>query len=312
MTGQRTDARPGQAADHRDFPMPPPVDRHSQEWLDTPPHERTVAVPRPSATVMLLREPEVGTAGSGPPEVFVLRRVLGMPFAPGMIAFPGGGVDPRDADDALPWAGPTPQDWAARLDTDETTARELVCAAARELFEECGVLIAGPGPAELVEDVSGADWHDEREALLDRSQGFAELLTRRGLVLRTDLLSLRAHWTTPVCEPRRYDTRFFAARMPQGQRADDATTEAETVRWDDPRSLLAAQAAGEEIMLPPTQVMIEQLAQVRDVDAWLAQDVSVHRVQPWPAERDGALWMRSPVGPDGHGLPGSLAPEGLR
>ena len=130
-------------------------------------------------------------------------------------------------------------------------------------------------------------------------------------MLRTDLLSLRAHWTTPVCEPRRYDTRFFAARMPEGQRADDATTEAEAVRWDGPGALLAAQAAGEEIMLPPTQVMIEQLARVRDLDAWLDEDVPVHRVQPWPAWRDGALWMRSPVGPDGHGVPGSLAPEGL-
>ncbi|QFG70078.1 NUDIX hydrolase [Ornithinimicrobium pratense] len=259
---------------------------------------------------MLLREPH-GRAGQGPPEVFVLRRVLGMPFAPGMIAFPGGGVDPRDADPDLPWAGPGPQRWAERLATDEATARELVCAAARELFEECGVLIAGPGAGELVEDLTGPEWRRERDALLDRSQGFAELLTRRGLVLRTDLLSLRAHWTTPVCEPRRYDTRFFAARLPRGQRADDATSEAESARWDDPASLLAAQAEGAEILLPPTQVMIEQLAQVRDVEAWLAQDVPVHRVQPWPAWRDGRLWMRSPVGPDGHGLPGSRAPEGL-
>lgn len=314
MTEQTADPsapQPGQVAAYRDFVMPPPVDRHSQQWLDTPQEQRTVAVPRASATVMLLREPDAADRTGGAPEVFVLRRVSGMPFAPGMIAFPGGGVDPRDADPVLPWAGPSPQEWAERLGTDEATARELVCAAARELFEECGVLIAGPGPGELVEDVSGPGWGQERESLLDRSQGFAELLTRRGLVLRTDLLSVRAHWTTPVCEPRRYDTRFFAARMPRGQVADDQTSEAESVRWDDPRALLAAQAAGEEIMLPPTQVMIEQLAQVRDVDAWLAEEVRVHRVQPWPAERDGMLWMRSPVGPDGHGLPGSLAPDGL-
>lgn len=312
MSEQTTgsDGPPGPGTGYRDFVMPPPVDRHSQEWLDTPQEQRTVAAPRASATVVLLRDPQ-GPPGQGPPQVFVLRRVLGMPFAPGMIAFPGGGVDPRDADPALPWAGPSPQRWAGRLGTDEATARELVCAAARELFEECGVLIAGPGPAELVADLTDPQWRRERDALLDRSQGFAELLTRRGLVLRTDLLSLRAHWTTPVCEPRRYDTRFFAARLPRGQRADDATTEADCARWDDPVSLLAAQAAGQEILLPPTQVMVEQLVQVRDVDAWLAQDVPVHRVQPWPAWRDGRLWMRSPVGPDGHGLPGSSAPRGL-
>lgn len=301
-----------QGALYRDFAMPPPVDRHSRDWLATPERERTVAVPRPSATVMLLREGEGRPAATrGVPEVFVLRRVIGMPFAPGMIAFPGGGVDPRDADPSLPWAGPTPQEWAARLGTGEATARELVCAAARELFEECGVLIAGPGPGQLVEDLTDPGWGREREALLDRSQGFAQLLTRKGLVLRTDLLSLRAHWTTPVCEPRRYDTRFFAARMPLGQRADDATSEAETARWDSPVALLRAQAAAEEVLLPPTQVMLEQLARIRDLDAWLAEDVAVHRVQPWPAERDGGLWMRSPVGADGHGLAEPRAPEGL-
>lgn len=298
----------------RDFPMPAVIAEQSRAWLRAPEAERTVATPKPSATVMLLREATVeddGDAGELPGhegravEVFVLRRAAGMAFAAGMLAFPGGGVDPRDADPGLPWAGPSPQEWARRLSTDEPVARELVVAAAREVFEECGVLLAGPAADQVVADLSAPSWDEERAGLLDRSQSFAEMLTRLDLVLRTDLLAARGHWTAPTCEPRRYDTRFFAARMPVGQVADDLSTEAEVAGWATPADILASQDAGREVLLPPTQVMVEQLALVPagGLDAWLAHPVPVHPVMPWPVEHSGALWMRSPVDADGHGVP---------
>ncbi|GGF37420.1 hypothetical protein GCM10011366_01150 [Ornithinimicrobium tianjinense] len=295
---------------YRDFPMPQIVAAQARSWLDTAEVDRVVAPPRPSATVMLLREVGgsgegggAGHAGSTGVEVFVLHRASTMPFAPGMVAFPGGGVDVRDADPGVPWAGPSPADWAARLGVAEDSARELVIAAAREVFEECGVLLAGPTPDQVVADLTDPSWDAERASLLDRTQSFGELLTRLGLVLRTDLMAVRAHWITPVCEPRRYDTWFFAARMPRGQVADDLSTEAVKVAWTTPERLLAAQADGDAVMLPPTQTMIEQLGRVEQLDGWLARDVPVHSVMPWPVERDGTLWMRSPVDVDGHGLP---------
>lgn len=288
----------------RDLPVPEVVEGHVRDWLRTDPALRTVAPARPSATVMLLREP-----GSGPGvEVFVLRRVATMAFAPGMVAFPGGGVDPRDADPDVPWAGPSPRCWAALLGTEETVARELVIAAAREVFEECGVLLAGPTPESVVADVVGPSWRAERRALLDRTQSFGEMLTRLGLVLRTDLMALRGHWTTPVCEPRRYDTRFFAARMPHGQHADGDSSETERASWARPAAVLRAQEQGREILLPPTQVMLEHLQEVDDLDAWLAAPAPVRQVQPWPVEHDGRLWMRCPVDAHGHGLPARVAP----
>lgn len=287
----------------RDFPLPHLLTASARAWLDTAERERRVNPPRASSTVMLLRPVREGAPEPGEAvEVFILRRASSMPFAPGMVAFPGGGVDPRDADAGVPWAGPSPEEWAERLEADVTQARELVIAAAREVFEECGVLLAGPDPHEVVADLSDPSWEREREGLLDRTQSFGELLTRLGLVLRTDLLSLRGHWITPACEPRRYDTRFFAARMPQGQVADALSTEAEHVDWVTPGELLAAQAAGRELMLPPTQVMAEQLSLVRDLDAWLRGPVPVRPVMPWPVEHSGALWMRAPVGADGHGV----------
>ena len=67
-----------------------------------------------------------------------------------MTAYPGGGVDPRDGDTAVAWAGPSPADWGAAFGCDERLARELVCAAVRETFEEAGVLLAGPAGTDSV------------------------------------------------------------------------------------------------------------------------------------------------------------------
>jgi 8-oxo-dGTP pyrophosphatase MutT (NUDIX family) len=152
------------------------------------------AEPRQAATVLLLRDGEPGL------EVYLLRRTKGMPFAGGMTAYPGGGVDPRDGDTEIGWAGPSPDRWAAAFGCDERTARELVCTAVRETFEEAGVLLAGAGDGSVVPDVSGDDWEEQRQGLLSRDISLAELLAGRGLVLRSDLLRPFAHWITPPVE----------------------------------------------------------------------------------------------------------------
>ncbi|WP_298749085.1 NUDIX domain-containing protein [uncultured Serinicoccus sp.] len=285
MEGQGT-ADPGAGA-YRDFAVPEVVAEHARSWLRRPPAERSTAPPRASATVMLLRDDPRH-------EVFVLRRVAAMAFAGGMVAFPGGGVDPRDAEVGVPWAGPDARSWARRLGTREDAARQLVTAAAREVFEECGVLLAGRSTDTVVDDLRDEVWRQERAGLLDRTSSFAQVLQRHGLVLRTDLLSLRGHWVTPECEPRRYDTRFFAARMPQGQVADDESSEAAEAGWRTPDEILQGQREGRDLLLPPTQVMVEDLADVRDLDAWLGQRPHVPAVTPVPVERDGRLWIRVP------------------
>ena len=76
------------------------------------------------------------------------------------------------------------------------------------------------------------EWDRERAALLAREQSLSELLLRRRLVLRSDLLSAQAHWLTPEFEHRRYDTWFFAALLPEGQIPDDDTSEADVAaQW---------------------------------------------------------------------------------
>src|SRR5689334_23407197 len=187
--------------------------------------EKVPTEPRHASTVVLLRE------AAGGPEVYLLRRVKGMAFAGGMHVFPGGSVDPDDEDAEIGWAGPSAAQWGAWFGADEKTARALVCAAVRETFEECGVLLAGPSPTELLADVSSDEWEQEREALEAREQSLSQLLTRRGLVLRADLLRPLAHWITPEVEPKRFDTRFFLAEMPSGQTCRDVGGEADSRVW---------------------------------------------------------------------------------
>ncbi|GAA2921505.1 NUDIX hydrolase [Streptomyces enissocaesilis] len=208
--------------------------------------ELTVASPRRAATVMLLRD----TAGG--PVVHMLRRRASMAFAGGAYAYPGGGVDPRDDDHHVGWAGPSLDDWAVRLGVDPASAQAIVCAAVRETYEEAGVLLAGPTAGTVVGDTTGDDWEADRRALVARELSFADFLRRRSLVLRSDLLGAWARWITPEFEPKRYDTWFFVAALPAGQRTRNASTEADRTVWIGPVEATERYDRGELLMMPPT------------------------------------------------------------
>ncbi|AJE41745.1 NUDIX hydrolase [Streptomyces nodosus] len=216
----------------------------------------TPVVPRRAATVMLLKDTG-GTGGA--PVVHMLRRRASMAFAGGAYAYPGGGVDPRDDDRRIGWAGPPRARWADRLGVDETSAQAIVCAAVRETYEEAGVLLAGPTPETVVGDTTGADWEADRAALVARDLSFAEFLERRGLVLRSDLLGAWTRWITPEFEARRYDTWFFVAALPEGQRTRNASTEADRTVWIRPSEAAASYDRGELLMMPPTIATLRQL-----------------------------------------------------
>ncbi|GHF76042.1 NUDIX hydrolase [Streptomyces griseosporeus] len=251
----------------------------------------TPVAARRAATVMLLRDTDGG------PAVHMLRRRASMAFAGGAYAYPGGGVDPRDDDHLVRWAGPTRAWWAQRLGVDdETEAQAIVCAAVRETYEEAGVLLAGPAPDTVVGDTTGADWEADRAALVARETSFAEFLDRRGLVLRSDLLGAWTRWITPEFEPRRYDTWFFVASLPAGQRTRNASGEADRTVWIRPGDAADGYDKGELLMMPPTIATLRQLtpyataaealaaAPARDLTPVLAQArlVDGEVVLSWP------------------------------
>jgi 8-oxo-dGTP pyrophosphatase MutT (NUDIX family) len=252
---------------------------------------RTPAVPRDAATVILLRQaPDV--------EAFLLRRTDALEFAPGACVFPGGSVDERDGDGQIGWAGRSPTEFAGWLNTSPERARALVCAAVRETFEESGVLLAGPSPTELVQDT--ATLALDRRALLEGSCSLAELLSRRGLVLRADLLTPWARWVTPEFSPRRFDTWFFASPMPPGQVTavsggpDQEPAESVSGSWLKPPDALQAARAGQITLLPPTAVTLAELAGHQDVASILAQRRVITPLLPRVVVEQEQAWLALP------------------
>ena len=253
---------------------------------------RRPAVPRDAATVILVR-PGPGDSGV---EVFLLRRTRALEFAPGACVFPGGSVDERDADPAITgdgWVGPSPAEFGQLLGIAADRARALVCAAVRETFEESGVLLAGPSRAELVQDSAIQDQH----ALLEGSLSFGDLLSRRGLALRADLLTPWARWITPEISPRRFDTWFFAAALPPGQLAGLAGAgpgESDSGIWWQPAAALEAARTGEITLLPPTAVTLAELAAYEDVAGILGERRVITPLMPTVVVEDERAWLAMP------------------
>jgi 8-oxo-dGTP pyrophosphatase MutT (NUDIX family) len=242
--------------DFEPMTLPAAMVRRAREFDGTP------APARPAATVVLLRS-------GNPFEVYLLRRAGTMVFG-GVYAFPGGGVDPSDRPATVR------QDWDVRLGLPVEQARAVVGAAARELFEEAGVLLAGRADA-TVGDVSGPDWEADRAAVQHRELTLTELLDRRGLRLRDDLLFPWSRWITPEFEPKRFDTWFFVALLPEAQSARDVSGEADRTAWISP------QAANGLAMLPPTRSTLDDLrpyASVGEVVAASARRDAAAPVRP--------------------------------
>jgi 8-oxo-dGTP pyrophosphatase MutT (NUDIX family) len=234
---------------------------------------------------MLVRDAVDGPSGV---EVFAFRRVPRMAFAPGMLVFPGGSVDATDL--RTPFHGAAPHDAAA------------VAAAVRETFEECGVLLAVDAEGSPPDSTAlrSPGWEESRLGLAAGELSLADSLTAAGLAVRPADLHPWARWVTPPFENRRFDTRFYVATLPPGQEARDLGGEGESASWLGARRAVAAHAAGELPMLPPTLVCLEELAAARDVAALLATPRAPRAVSPWVARGGtGGLVLRIDL--DGRG-----------
>lgn len=230
---------------------------------------------REAATVALIREARVG-AGV---EVFLQHRVATMQFAAGMSVFPGGGVERRDHLGTRRWRGPDATWWADRFHISVRRAGAAVRGVVRELFEETGVLLAEPD-LDAVPDHDAAQgvvpvWpgRAERDALDAGAGDLDGLLRDHGLVLSAHLLRPWDRWTTPVGPPRRYDTLFFVAALPDGAEPDGGTSEARSAEWIRADDAAHAGTLGRLGMLRPTLHVLTDLAAATDV----AEVLGAHR-----------------------------------
>lgn len=245
---------------------------------------------RDAATIVVVRDGDSGI------EAFLMRRQTSMAFAAGFHVFPGGGVHAADRED-MPWAGPDAQEWGRRWRCEPDLARALVVAAVRETFEETGVLLAGPDAHSVLSDTSTAPMEQARDDLEEKRLTFGDFLRREQLVLRADLLGAWAHWITPSFEPRRYDTRFFVAALPEGQRVGTMSREADRASWAPLSDVLRSIDAGDASMMPPTiatcrEVAVHTAATVVEI----SQGRSFETIEPRLVEVDGELFLETNLG----------------
>ena len=216
--------------------------------------------PKPASTVLIVRDAAAGL------EVLMVRRSAGMAFGASAWVFPGGKVAAADADPA----------WDELSDgTYDHYARSLRIAAAREVFEESGLLLATRGGAEL--DAAGSVTFDAQRAAVEAEPaGFIQLVRDAGLRLTLDRLVPFAHWITPNFEPRRFDTHFFLVRAPADQVVRHDGHEAVDHEWVSPANLLARRLTGEAKLMFPTRLNL----QVLDRSTTAAEAEAAARLQP--------------------------------
>jgi 8-oxo-dGTP pyrophosphatase MutT (NUDIX family) len=216
-------------------------------------------VPRPAATIVLLRDVDDGI------EVLLVRRSRASGFVPGAYVFPGGMVDRADAaPEAIEGLeGLTPDAAARRLALvgADPPAIAYYLAALREAFEETGILV-GVGPDGEPPPTAAEDGEVDalRIDLLQDRITFAHVVRRMRSRLAGTAIEYVAHWVTPEPEPRRYDTRFFAAKVHgrttpivDGREMTDAV-------WLPPRRALERTEEGSMPMIFPTIKTLQRLA----------------------------------------------------
>jgi endoribonuclease LACTB2 len=195
----------------------------------------TPATPRDAAAMALLSDRD-------DPKVFWVRRSRRVSFMALYHAFPGGQRDELDC--AAEVAGAATPEQAA-----------LMACAAREVFEETGVLVARG-----VEKLTSAELAALRSELIENEASFCDLLDRHGLKLGAELLTPLPRWVTPPSSPRRFSTWFFAAWLPEGQEASVIDGELESGEWLRPREALAKWRDGECLIATPVMQILESLA----------------------------------------------------
>ncbi len=237
---------------------------------------------RDAATVLALRD------GAGGIEVFMVKRDSRMAFLAGAYVFPGGAVDAADYDQRFEnfLSSFDAEEVARSLDVaDAARARAYVVAAVRELFEEAGILLsrsAGRWIALDGDDGRARRIAAERPRVASGRLSFIDLVEREDLPLAADCLHHFAHWITPEGAPRRFDTHFFVAPMPERQDARHDTVESTDGMWVAPCDALAAYARREIELVPPTIVTLDRLALHADTDEVLEAAANLEVIPVWP------------------------------
>ena len=208
---------------------------------------------KPAATVILMREVKEGGF-----EIFMVKRSSRSPFG-SLYVFPGGKLDPEDSENDLYsyCEGMNDEEASKQLGiADNGLSFWIACI--RECFEEVGVLLANPDDP-IMQNTKKLS--KLREKLNNKEIFFKDICISESLRLRAKNIVPCAHWITPAIEPKRFDTRFFLAKVNVEQLASHDGFELTESFWIKPEDALAKLQNGEMSMILPTIKNIEKLAE---------------------------------------------------
>lgn len=233
------------------------------------------AIPADAATVMLLRPcPDASVKDI---EVLLVLRNRKSSFVPGYYVFPGGVLDPEDYEPGVErfLRGVTRQDAAALFGDMSSPDKALGAwiAGIRETFEEVGLLIArkeNGAPVTIKTDQEIRRFGEYRRALIKGEMKFSGMLAAENLVLSGEDLYYFSHWITPEFLPKRYDVRFFVARVPAGQMAVCDGVELTAHSWLRPSVALKDYETGRIGMVLPQIITLQELARFQTVEDAIA------------------------------------------
>lgn len=264
--------------------------------------------PLDAASIVLLRDGEAGL------EVFLMRRHGDSRVLANAYVFPGGKVDAADATlNPTHHLDQAPEALHAALHEPAlplATATSLYVAAVREVFEESGVLFAHTAH-HTAPDLN------EAQARLRDGMGFGALLADMGLRLHTQGMAPWSRWVTPrmpsMAMGKRFDTRFFVAAVPPGQRARHDAVETTASLWLPPRQALEGYWQHELPMAPPQVITLAHIARFATVDAVLAaaRNSAPPTVAPEPFDVNGERVICYPGDP-AHSVPTRALPGPTR
>ena len=219
---------------------------------------------RYAATVMLIDDrPDL--------QIFMMQRNKKTVFAGGMWVFPGGSVDATDHPAAFESITTHRSDaGASRLLDLDNGGLSFYVAAIREAFEEAGILLAlhegNHSPLSIISDAEKSRYDVYREQVNKDSQHFIDIVKQERLILDVGEMHYIARWITPEGPPRRFDTRFFIARMPKQQDPKPDQSELVHSAWFSAQEILDKADSGEMILMSPTLRMIKNLAMFNSSD----------------------------------------------
>ena len=255
-----------------------------------------IVTPRPAATLILVRDGQAGL------EVLLGEKTSKVNFAAGAFVFPGGALDSTDLGTNFVLSGTLTDDGANQILGVYDGALSYWIAAIRECFEEVGILFAKPADSLLfAQDEFVAFRAQKRDDLLREEIAFQEIVKEGNLVLEADQLHYFSRWITHAGSPRRYDTRFFIAQMPQDQVAQHDGGELVDHCWLTPSEALVLSGEGRLNLMFPTQKTLEKLQEFSSVDDALSYARSARPIVP--------MDPRLTIGSDGKKLllPGDYA-----